>query len=101
MNRRERTYRTLRLRSEDKELLQRLGRDDQDLDRYHALLELVAVIQKLQLPDVRNESRHPLRLGIPTQLDEAIRKKVDATGQTYIAVLLTAAREYLDTPPRQ
>ena len=101
MNRRERTYRTLRLRSEDKKLLQQLGRNDQDLDRYHALLELVAVVQKLQLPDVRNERRHPLRLGIPTQLDKVIRKKVDATGQTYIAVLLMAAREHLDTPPRQ
>ena len=101
MDRRERTYRTLRLVVEDKELLQRLGRNDQDLDRYHALLELVAVVQKLKLPDVRNQIRHPLRLGIPTQLDKAIRKKADATGQTYIAILLTAAREHLDTPPRQ
>ena len=101
MDRRERKFRTLRLRSEDKELLQQLGRNDQDLDRHHALLELIAVVKELQLPDIRNESRSPLRLGIPVQLDKAIRKKVDATGQTYIAVLLTAAREYLDTPPRQ
>jgi len=95
VEKRDRKYRTLRLRPADKSLLQSLGGpDDEQPDRHHALLCLVSVIRELKLPDVRDEARVPLRLGIPTKLDAEIRRKADATGQTYVDILIAAANEY-------
>ncbi|MFW5690757.1 MAG: hypothetical protein ACOCXY_03005 [Planctomycetota bacterium] len=92
---RDRKYTTFRIFPDEKELLQHLGRGPEDAeDRYEALCELTDMVKTLDLPDIRNRERVPFRVGIPIELDAAIRNKVDQTGQPYIAVLLAAAAEY-------
>jgi hypothetical protein len=88
-------YTTLRLHEADRQLLQDLGRVRPGVqDRYTALLELVGIVDELELEDVRKRERRPLRIRIPEALKQAIDRKVKATGQTFLAVLIEAAREY-------
>jgi hypothetical protein len=88
-------YLTLRLFEPERELLQNLGRVRPGVkDRYTALLELVGIVDELELEDVRRRKRQPLRIKIPEALRQVIDRKVEATGQTFIAVLIEAAREY-------
>jgi hypothetical protein len=93
--RRTQRFLTLRLRKEDRELLQNLGRGREGVaDRYEALCALREVLSDLRLEDVRDKERRPLRIGIPESLEEAIGEVVGRTGQPFLAVLLEAAREY-------
>jgi len=97
-------YLTLRLYEPERELLQDLGRVRPGVpDRYTALLELVGIVNELELEDVRKRERRPLRIKIPQALKQAIDRKVEATGQTFLAVLIEAAREYerRHTPQRR
>src|SRR5262249_43190275 len=88
-------YLTVRLYEAERELLQGLGRLRTGVgDRFTALLELVGIVDGLELEDVRKRKRKPLRIKIPEALRQAIDRKVEATGQTFLAVLLEAAREY-------
>lgn len=86
---------TLRLYPNERQLVQDLGRGPEPAsDRHHALLDLVPIVEELDLPDIRERARQPIRLGIPDELDAAIRAVMENTGQTYIDVLLVAATEY-------
>jgi hypothetical protein len=88
-------YLTVRLYEPERELLQDLGRvRTGEGDRYVALLELVEIVDELPLEDLRERVRRPLRIKIPEGLKQAIDRKVAATGQTFLAVLIEAAREY-------
>ncbi len=93
---RDRKFVTFRLLPEDRELLQNLGRGRADIpDRHAALLELVEIVQRQEYPEEQPEpERRSIRLGIPTELDEAIKAEAERTGSTYISLLLRAAREY-------
>jgi hypothetical protein len=68
-------------------------------DRHQALLDLVPIVEELDLPDIKGRKRRPIRIGIPDELDAAIRDVVDRTGHTYIDVLLAAATEYRKRHP--
>ncbi len=86
---------TFRLHERDRQLLQNLVRVKPGTeDRHAALLELVAIVDQLDLEDVRERERRPLRFRIPEELEEAINRKAEATGQNFLAVLIEAAREY-------
>ncbi len=74
-------------------MLQDLGRAGGG-DRHSALVELAGIVAVLPLEDLHERIRQPLRLKIPTVLDKAIKRRVKETGQTYLAVLVEAAREY-------
>ena len=88
-------YLTFRLYEPDRQLLQDLGRMRPGVeDRHAALLELVAIVDELKLEDVRGRERRPLRIRIPEELEQTINRKAEATGQTFLAVLIEAAREY-------
>ncbi|MBA2224668.1 hypothetical protein [Thermogemmata fonticola] len=93
---RDRKFVTFRLLPDDRELLQNLGRGRADIpDRHAALLELVGIVQRQEYPEEQPEpERRSIRLGIPTELDEAIKAEAERTGSTYISLLLRAAREY-------
>jgi hypothetical protein len=93
---RERKFVTFRLLPEDRELLQYLGQGRADIpDRHAAMLELVNIVQRRQYPpDPPEPERRSIRLGIPTELDDAIKAEAERTGSTYISLLLRAAREY-------
>lgn len=98
--RKQRRYMTLRLLPDDRELLQEIGKGRVGIkDRHAALVELAQIVPELDLPDVREMERRPLRLGIPQELEDAIAAKVKETGQTFIAVLLAAARHYRQRHP--
>lgn len=88
-------YITLRLHEKDRQLLQDLGRVRPGVeDRHAALLELAAIVDELDMEDLRGRERRPLRIRIPESLERAIDRKADATGQTFLAVLIAAATEY-------
>ena len=88
-------YLTFRLHERDRQLLQDLGRVRPGVeDRHAALLELAGIVDELELEDVRGRERRPLRIRIPEELERAINRKAEATGQTFLAVLIGAAREY-------
>jgi hypothetical protein len=91
---RDRKFVTFRLLAKDRALLQHLGRGRADIpDRHAALLELVEIVRRQKSPEKPPE-RRSIRLGIPTELDEAIKAVAERTGSTYISILLRAAREY-------
>ena len=88
-------YLTLRLHEEDRQLLQDLGRMRPGVeDRHAAFLELVPIVDDLELEDVRERERRPLRIRIPEELEQSINRKTEATGQTFLGILIAAAREY-------
>src|SRR5262245_48236835 len=93
---RDRKFVTFRLLPEDRALLQHLGRGRADVpDRHAALLELAAIVRRREYPEEEPEpQRRSIRLGIPTELDEAIKAEAERTGSTYVSLLLRAAREY-------
>ncbi|MDZ4847916.1 MAG: hypothetical protein SGI77_01355 [Pirellulaceae bacterium] len=94
---RERRFATLRLTTQDKELLKRLGSpSDAAPDRHNALIAIAGLIAQLELPAI-DSRRQPIRLGIPPELDRAIELKRKATGQTALAILLAGARAYLES----
>jgi hypothetical protein len=87
---------TFRLLPEDRRLIQHLGRGRADIaDRHAAFLELVEIVRRQECPNEPPEpERRSIRLGIPSELDEAIKAEAKRTGSTYISILLRAAREY-------
>jgi hypothetical protein len=88
-------YITFRLHELDRQLLKDLGRLRPGVeDRHAALLELTGIVNELELENVRGRERRPLRIRIPEELEQAINRKVEATGGTFLGVLLEAAREY-------
>jgi hypothetical protein len=88
-------YATFRLHERDRQLLQNLAQVKPGTeDRHAALLDLVAIVDQLKLEDVRERERRPLRFRIPEELEQAINRKVEATGQNFLTVLIEAAREY-------
>ena len=93
---RDREYRVFRLFEEDRELLRNLGRtlgqSTGSTDRYYAFRYLTPIVEHMKLADIRGRKRQSLRLGIPTELHEAIQKRAEETGQTYTDILLEAAR---------
>jgi hypothetical protein len=93
---RDRKFVTFRLLPDDRELLQHLGQGRADIpDRHTAFLELVEIVRRQEYPEEPPEpERRSLRLGIPTELDEAIKAEAERTESTYISILLRAAREY-------
>src|SRR5437867_469654 len=93
---RERKFVTFRLLPDDRELLRQLGQGRAGIpDRHTAFLHLVEIVRRAEYPEEPPEpERQPLRLGIPTELDDAIKAEVERTGSTYISILLRAAREY-------
>lgn len=93
--RKERNFVVFRLFQQERELIRNLGRGSESVaDRHQALRDLVPIVEELNLPDIRNLKRKPIRIGIPEDLDAAIREVSERTGQTYTDVLLAAAREY-------
>jgi hypothetical protein len=88
-------YITFRLHDPERQLLQDLGRVRPGVDdRYAALRNLIPIVEHLEMTDVRERDRRPLRLRIPEDLDQAINRKAGETGQTFLAVLIAAATEY-------
>ena len=88
-------YLTFRLHERDRQLLQDLGRVRPGVeDRHAALLEIAGIVDELELEDVRGRERRPLRVRIPEELERTINRKAEATGQTFLAVLVAAAMEY-------
>lgn len=86
---------TLRLLDEDRHLIQNLAKGRENTpDRHAALCALVPFVRKLSLPDIRDQERSALRVGIPAELDDAINEVAEHTGHPFVAVLLAAAREY-------
>ena len=86
---------TLRLLDQDRELILNLAKGRESTpDRHAALCALLPFVQKLSLPDIRQQERSALRVGIPAELEEAIKEVAERTGQPFVAVLLAAAREY-------
>jgi len=79
----------------DKKLLQRLGStaDREAKDRHEALVALAAIIPQLTIPKAETV-RHPMRIGIPRELDEALERKQIETGQTALVLLLQSTKEY-------
>ncbi len=96
---RPRKFTTMKLLDADKKLLQQLGKGRIDIeDRYHALLELVPIVQQLTLPTKASE-RKAFRLGIPLELDKALRTQAEKSGQPLVDILLQAARIYRTKHP--
>lgn len=93
--RRERRFITLRLLDEDRDLIQNLAKGRESTpDRHAALSALVPFVRKLSLPDIREQERSALRVGIPAELEDVINEVAERTGQPFVAVFLAAAREY-------
>ena len=91
-NRRERRFTTYRLLPDDYTLMRDLGKDRPDVkDRYQALLALVPIIEKLEMPSREYKG---FRVGIPLALDQAIRDAAKRTGHDFRDILLAAARIY-------
>lgn len=87
-------YYTLKLYERDRELLRKLADCNPDVpDRYHALKDLIPIVEELDMEDIRGE-RRALRLGIPVELDEVIKAKQRQTGQPYVQILVKAAHKY-------
>ncbi len=92
---RKRKFVTFRLLEEDRRLLKDLGIGrEKDPERYHSLCELTQILTELDIPVAQTPERRALRLGIPTDLDQAIREVVKRTKQSYIFILIEAAKEY-------
>lgn len=86
---------TLRLLDDDRDLIQNLAKGRESTpDRHAALCALVPFVRKLSLSNIREQERSALRVGIPTELEDAIDEIAERTGQPFVAVLLAAAREY-------
>ena len=95
-----RNFKTFRLFHRERELIRNLGRGPEDVaSRHQALLGLVPIAKELDLPDIHNRQRQPIRIGIPTELDDAIRDVMERTGQNFIDVLLAAAEKYRERYP--
>lgn len=93
-------FKTFRLLPEDRTLLQDLGRGTDGVEnRTEALEQLAEVLETMQIPKVGAQDRRALRLGIPLELDTRIREIVEETGQTYIDVLVMAAKEFRKRNP--
>lgn len=93
-------FKTFRLLPEDRLLLQNLGRGADGIENRREALELLSeVLATMQIPNVKDQNRRALRLGIPLELDTRIRQIVEETGQTYIDVLLLAAQEFRKRNP--
>ncbi|WP_339911809.1 hypothetical protein [Symmachiella dynata] len=92
---RDRKWVTFRLWPEDRELLRTIADlSDETPDRYTALQQILPIIRDLELEDVREREREPLRLGIPKEVHNALAARSKATGQTITDILLIAVREY-------
>ena len=101
---RERKFRTFRLRPDEKLAIRKLTSvGARKRDRHMALLELVSLVPTLDLPKVDKSKREPMRLGIPSELDAAINKVKHQTGHTYVSILLAAVhrRLELDSKPNR
>jgi hypothetical protein len=96
-----RNYYVLRLLPKDKELIQSLGgENDDDKTRYEVLLDLMPIVKKLKRPEKPKRTRHPVRIGIPTDLKRemlAAKKRLKMSSMTEI--LLLAARKYREQHP--
>ena len=103
---RDRKFVTFRFFPEDRELLQHIGKGRPEIeDRYEAFLDLAKLVPGLELPNIKDLERRPIRLGIPAELEEIINKKSEETGQPFITILLEAAKVYRRlypfTPPKK
>ena len=93
---RDRQWSTFRLWPPDRELLRTIAeRSDETPDRYTAFQRLLPIVQALNLEDVRELERQPLRLGLPVELHEVLTQRSKATGLTITDILLRAARQYI------
>lgn len=97
---RNRKWVTFRLWGEDHTLLRTLASRRADTsDRYSALLALIPIVKELNLPDIRNNKRQPLRVGIPDELHTELERMKEKTGQSNTDILLEAARIYAEINP--
>jgi len=88
-----RTFTTLRLLNDDFHKLQDIGRLTKQ-SRHQALCKLAPIVRELALPDQRKKQRQSLRIGIPSELDEAIRKSAERNNCSYLTILISAVHEY-------
>lgn len=95
---RSRRFVTFRLPEKDHRLLREIGKK-RGLERYQALLELVDVIPQLELPE-KSSQRRPMRIGLPTELDEVLQAAKERSGVPYLDILLAAARKYEASAPQ-
>lgn len=94
---RERRWAILQLLEEDHLRLRRLGIESGYADRYAALVGLVPFVREMKEDNlIKPPERRPLKLGIPPELDEAIKAKANELGVTSIKVLLSAAQLQID-----
>ncbi len=99
-DRTDRVYKVFNLHPEDRDRIRLLGFGD-GMSRHEALLQLVPIVERLDMIDIRESQRRPIRIAIPVELDRVIRERKAATGQPYVQILLEAARRYrLDHPMR-
>ncbi len=89
----DRDFIVFRVLPEDRELLRTLGQGPGEISRHDVLTELVKY-----LPPAK-EKLQPLRLGIPTKLHIALKKRSKAIGKTQIELLLNAAKKYREDFP--
>ncbi len=88
------TARRLVVRPPNHQKPRKPARRSRPSDRHAALIAVASVIKSLDMPKT-DTKRHPIRIGIPVELDVVLEKKQKETGLSAIAILLAGAREYL------
>ena len=90
----DRTFRVFNLLPSDRKGLKDIKEIEELPNRHEALERLIPIVQSMDLEKLEQGDRKPIRLGIPDELHKAINDLKKKTGQTYISILVEAAREY-------
>jgi hypothetical protein len=91
-----RTY-TAKLPKREHDMLRDLRKTMGTEDRYTALLQLVPIVESLTEKDFPVEVIDPIRLAIPTPLDETLKKKAAEVERPYLRLLVRAAERWIAT----
>lgn len=90
-------YYVMRLRPEDKKVIQAIcpyTRQRGRKTRLEVFDELAPIVRGLKFPKSKPPKRQLMRLGLPKALVIALQNKADTTKKPMIELLVMAAREY-------
>ena len=90
----DRKFRAFKLPQYERDLLRLIACGTSYETRHDALTALAQFVERLEIPHAETLERRSLRIGIPPELDKAIREKMKVTGRTYQDILLAAAADF-------
>jgi len=94
---RPRHYTVARLRKEDGDVFREISRvvTQEGGDLYAAMEEIAELVKNVTIDDLPHERLKPIRLGIPIELNRAIKRKACEFGRPSIRILIAAAERYV------